>query len=302
MKVLILGGTGFIGQHVVKRLLVDDHQVTVFDRHADRLKLSGVEAINADFSDTLSLSESLIGVEKVIHLISTSVPSTSNKDPVSDIQGNLINTVKLLEIMRQSGVNDIVYFSSGGTVYGHPKVMPIVESHTNDPVCSYGIVKLAVEKYLNMYSELYGMNSVILRPSNPFGPGQTRTGVQGFIGTCIVAALTGKPLTIWGDGTVKRDYVYVTDVADATISALKYSKSDTFNVSSGEGVSLNQIIDLVQNASGKKINLHYQEKRDFDIPEITLDNLKAKQLLGWQPSTGFNEGLNLTVNHAMKLV
>ncbi|WP_289281972.1 MULTISPECIES: NAD-dependent epimerase/dehydratase family protein [unclassified Methylophaga] len=302
MKVLILGGTGFIGQHVVKKLLEDNCQVTVFDRHADRLKLSGIEAINADFSDTLSLSESLIGVDKVIHLISTSVPSSSNKDPVSDIQGNLVNTVKLLEIMRQSGIKDIVYFSSGGTVYGHPEVLPINESHTNHPVCSYGIVKLAIEKYLHMYSELYSLNAVILRPSNPFGPGQTHTGVQGFIGTCIAAALTGKPLTIWGDGSVKRDYVYVTDVADAAISALNYSKSDTFNISSGEGVSLNDIIQLVQNESGKKINLHYQEKRDFDIPEITLDNNKAKQLLGWQPSTSFNDGLHLTLNHAMKLV
>lgn len=301
MKVLVLGGSGFLGKHIVRKLIEDSHQVTVFGRKADKIEIPGVKTVSADFSDTLSLSESLIGVDKVVHLISTSVPSTSNKDPISDIQGNLVNTVKLLEMMKQSGLKDIVYFSSGGTVYGHPKTIPISESHANAPVCSYGVVKLAIEKYLHMYSDLYGFNTVILRPSNPFGPGQTHTGVQGFIGTCIAAALSDSSLTIWGDGSVKRDYVFAEDVAEATISALNYQESDIFNISSGEGVSLNEIIELVQQETGKSITVNYQAKRDFDIPEIILNNEKARRVLNWQPSTSFTTGLSLTVRNALTM-
>ncbi|GLP99815.1 NAD-dependent dehydratase [Methylophaga thalassica] len=301
MKVLVLGGSGFLGKHIVRKLIEDSHQVTVFGRQADKIDIPGVKTVSADFSDTLSLSESLIGVDKVVHLISTSVPSTSNRDPISDIQGNLVNTVKLLEMMKQSGLKDIVYFSSGGTVYGHPQTIPISESHANAPVCSYGVVKLAIEKYLHMYSDLYDFNTVILRPSNPFGPGQTHTGVQGFIGTCIAAALSDNSLTIWGDGSVKRDYVFAEDVAEATISALNYQGSDNFNISSGEGVSLNEIIELVQQETGKSITVNYQAKRDFDIPEIILNNEKARRLLNWQPSTSFTTGLSLTVRNALTM-
>lgn len=299
---LVLGGSGFLGRHVVTRLIDSNYQVTVFDRQADRIDIPNVETISADFADTLSLSEALIGADKVVHLISTSVPSTSNKDPVSDVQGNLINTIKLLEMMRQVELKDIVYFSSGGTVYGHPQSIPIFESHTTHPVCSYGVVKLAIEKYLHMYSDLYGFNSVILRPSNPYGPGQTHTGVQGFIGTCIAAAIGDRPLNIWGDGSVKRDYVYVDDVARATVSALEHQQSGIFNISSGEGVSLNQIIDYVQQECSKKIAVNYQKKRDFDIPEIILDNKKARDLLKWQPKTAFHTGLSLSVKHAQNLL
>jgi UDP-glucose 4-epimerase len=301
LKVLVLGGSGFLGKHIVSKLIEDNHQVTVFGRKADKIEIPGVKTVSADFSDTLSLSESLIGVDKVVHLISTSVPSTSNKDPISDIQGNLVNTVKLLEMMKQSGLKDIVYFSSGGTVYGHPEAIPISESHANAPVCSYGVVKLAIEKYLHMYSDLYGFNTVILRPSNPFGPGQTHTGVQGFIGTCIAAALSDSSLTIWGDGSVKRDYVFAEDVAEATISALNYQGSDIFNISSGVGVSLNEIIELVQQETGKSITVNYQAKRDFDIPEIILNNEKARRVLNWQPSTSFRTGLSLTVRNALAM-
>lgn len=298
MKILVLGGSGFLGRHIVNRMLDEGHQVRVLDRQADKLGLAEVETVNADFSDTMILSEALVGVDKVVHLISTSVPSTSNKAPVSDIQGNLINTLNLLDAMRESELRDIVYFSSGGTVYGHPETVPIKETHGNNPICSYGVVKLAIEKYLYMYSELYGFNTVVLRPSNPFGPGQTHTGVQGFIGTCIAAALSDSPLTIWGDGSVKRDYIFAEDVAEATISALYSKRSDIFNISSGEGISLNEIIELVQQETGKSITVNYQAKRDFDIPEIILDNEKARRVLRWKPATGFKLGLSLTISEA----
>ncbi|WP_417535532.1 NAD-dependent epimerase/dehydratase family protein [Methylophaga sp.] len=301
MKILVLGGSGFLGRHIVSQMTLEGHQVRVFDRQAEKIELPDVEKVNADFSDTMTLSEALVGIDKVVHLISTSVPSTSNKDPISDIQGNLINTLKLLEMMKQSGLKDIIYFSSGGTVYGHPKTIPMDESHSNHPVCSYGVVKLSIEKYLHMYSNLYGFNSVILRPSNPYGPGQTHTGVQGFIGTCIAAALRNKPLTIWGDGSVRRDYIFVEDVAKATIQALNFKQSDIFNISSGVGISLNEIIQLVEQETGKELIIKNEAKRNFDIPEIILDNKKAGKVLGWQPTIDFNDGMRFTIDDAQSL-
>lgn len=294
MRVLVLGGAGFIGAHVVDKLLTEGHFVRVLDRSTSA-RNRNVEFIQIDFNDVMTLSESLIDIDVVIHLVSTSVPSTSNKDPISDVNGNLVNTIRLLEIMKDSGVHKIIYFSSGGTVYGHSQISPIDELHPTNPVCSYGIVKLAIEKYLNMYAELYGFTSIILRPSNPYGPGQRRMGVQGFIGTCINMALKDSTLTIWGDGEVIRDYVHVVDVAEATLMALKSEQSNILNISSGKGYSLNEIVKLVEQKTHKKMDIIYKEKRDFDIPEMILNNKKAEQIIAWKPSIDIEEGIAETV-------
>lgn len=295
MNLLVLGGSGFIGKHVVTGLSNDGHNIRVYDRNAHNYTDNNVETVSASFDDVMALSESLEGIDKVIHLISTSVPSTSNKDPISDVNGNLINTLKLLDLMKLHQIKDIVYFSSGGTVYGKPTQNPINEKHPTEPICSYGIVKLAIEKYLNMYAELYGLNAVILRPSNPYGPGQAHMGVQGFIGTCIMCALTGKPLTIWGNGEVRRDYVYVTDVADATRAAVHLDNSTLLNISSGTSYSLNEIIKLVELKTHEKINVIYESSRSFDVPEIMLDNSKAKAELNWYSNTNFETGIEKTI-------
>ena len=176
MKVLVLGGSGFIGSALVGGLLNQGHQVRVFDRNIEAVRQQFPDindVVHADFVDVMSLTEAMSGVDMIFHLISTSVPSTSNKNPVHDIESNLVNTVKLLELMRNADVKRIVYLSSGGTVYGTPKSLPITENHPTNPTCSYGIVKLAIEKYLLMYAELYQLDATILRPSNPYGPGQT---------------------------------------------------------------------------------------------------------------------------------
>ncbi len=299
MNVLVLGGGGFIGNHIVDGLLAEGYFVRVLDR-AIGLNKPGVEYIQIDFNDSMKLSEALIGIDVVIHLVSTSVPSTSNKDPISDVNGNLLNTIKLLEMMREAGVSRIIYFSSGGTVYGHPQKVQMDELHPTNPVCSYGIVKLAIEKYLNMYSELYGFTSIILRPSNPYGPGQLRMGVQGFIGTCINTAINDSVLTIWGDGTIIRDYIHVKDVVRATLKVLKVQHSEIFNISSGSGYSLNKIIELVENNTHKKIEIVYKEKRGFDIPKMVLNNKKAIQALDWSPCVEIDEGIATTISHFMQ--
>tara|TARA_R110000787_G_scaffold46612_8_gene113028 strand:+ start:20376 stop:21278 length:903 start_codon:yes stop_codon:yes gene_type:complete len=295
MRILVLGGAGFIGAHIVEELLSEGHFVRVLDR-SPASKCLSVEYIQIDFNDVMALSEALVDIDTVIHLVSTSVPSTSNNDPVSDINGNLVNTIRLLEAMKNSGVKKIIYFSSGGTVYGHPQISPMDEFHVTNPVCSYGIVKLAIEKYLNMYSDLYGFISIIMRPSNPYGLGQRRMGVQGFIGTCINLAINEKILTIWGDGSVVRDYIHVSDVVRATIKMLDLEQSNIFNISSGNGYTLNEIVGLVEKFTRKKINITYKDKRDFDISVMVLNNNRAMKLLNWTPLINIEKGIEMTVS------
>jgi UDP-glucose 4-epimerase len=202
--------------------------------------------------------------------------------------------------MRNADVKRIVYLSSGGTVYGTPKSLPITENHPTNPTCSYGIVKLAIEKYLLMYSELYQLDATILRPSNPYGPGQTHKGVQGFIGTCIDKINDGQPIIVWGNGSVVRDYVYIDDVVTACLAAMKGQEIGPVNISSGAGYSLNQIINMIEKYKGEAVEVVYQSKRSFDIPEVILDNQLAKQSLGWVPQTPIERGLSLTLQHGLK--
>jgi UDP-glucose 4-epimerase len=296
LKILVLGGSGFIGSHIVNALIERGHHIRVLDRAQKNILPNVVEVFAADYTDTLALSESLIGIDLVVHLISTSVPSTSNKDPISDVNGNLINTLKLLDAMKKSEVKRIIYFSSGGTVYGKPKVIPIPETHENNPLCSYGVVKLAIEKYLLMYQALYGLECTILRPSNPYGEGQAHNGVQGFIGTCIHSALEQKTLTLWGDGSVVRDYIHIADVVSATMSVIDKKLTGTYNIGYGKGYSLLEIIQYVEDIAGKKVDVEFKEGRNFDIPEMILDISKLRSLSGWKPSSDIRTGIQLTLN------
>tara|TARA_R110000851_G_scaffold320700_1_gene485676 strand:+ start:6483 stop:7394 length:912 start_codon:yes stop_codon:yes gene_type:complete len=302
MKVLVLGGGGFIGKALTKELLARNFSVRVYERDITSLSRyfsESTEIFQGEFSDVMRLSEALIGVDVIFHLISTSVPATSNKNPVYDIESNLVNTVQLLESMRTADVKRIVYLSSGGTVYGNPAYLPITETHPTNPTCSYGIVKLAIEKYLQMYAELYGLDVTILRPSNPYGPGQSHKGVQGFIGTCIDKISSGQHITVWGDGSVVRDYIYIDDVVSACIKAMHADERGPINISSSLGYSLNQLISMFETHLNRPVNVIYQQKRDFDIPEVVLDNQLAESSLGWTAETTIEQGLKLTLQHGL---
>lgn len=293
MKALVLGGNGFIGSHLVDSLLREGHSVRVFDRGAEnfRAPLQGVEYRLADFSDVAALAEALVGVDVVFHLISTTVPSTSNLDPVGDIQNNLINTVRLLQLMTQQGICRIIYLSSGGTVYGIPDLVPIAETHLLRPICSYGVVKVAVENYLHMFSHLHGLEYVVLRASNPYGERQGHAGVQGVIGTFIGKILAGEPIEIWGDGSVVRDFIYVGDLAQLCVRAGGLKTQGIFNAGSGVGHSINEIISTLKTVTGKPIEPIYIAGRGYDVPMVALDVMRVNASFGWRPQVGLAEGI-----------
>ena len=198
-RILVLGGNGFIGSHLVKALVATGLPVRVLSRsrHQFEQPVQGVDYRYADFADSVRVAEALIDVDVVVHLISTTVPSTANLDPVADVRGNLIASISLLQQMRELGVNRMVYLSSGGTVYGNAKIIPIPEEHERAPLSSYGIVKVAIENYITMFSSLYGLQSLIIRASNPYGPLQGHFGVQGVIATFFQRIISGEEICIW---------------------------------------------------------------------------------------------------------
>jgi UDP-glucose 4-epimerase len=302
MKILVLGGNGFIGTHVLDELLAAGHEIRVFDRSPEawRKPLSRVSYFLGDFSDTPLLGEALQGVDVVVHLISTTVPSTSNLDPIADIQSNLVNSVRLFQLMKSAKVERIVYLSSGGTVYGIPSIMPVPETHPLNPICSYGIVKVAIEKYLGMFEYLYGLKPLVIRASNPFGPRQGHQGVQGVVSTFMHQILSGEKISIWGDGKIKRDYLYVTDLARICRQAAESNLTGVVNAGFGKGLALIDLVQMIEATTGMRAEVEHVAARSYDVPEIVLDIEKARTLLGWNPVISMQDGLSLQFDWIMR--
>jgi UDP-glucose 4-epimerase len=298
MKVLVIGGSGFIGSHIVDKLLAHGHSVRVFDRQSERFRppLPQVEYRYGEFADRMALVEALLGTDTVFHVLSTTVPGTADLDPATDVHDNLVGTINLLDSMQRLGLSRILFLSSGGTVYGIPDTLPIPETHALRPINSYGIVKAAIEHYLEMYRRTRGLSPVIVRASNPFGPRQAHSGVQGVISTFLRRILAAQPIEIWGDGTVARDYLEVGDLAELCVRAGTSDREGAYNAGSGHGLSVNDVVEAVCNVTGADVKVIYKPARPVDVPRSVLDCSRAKNEFGWECETGFDSGLSNTWN------
>ena len=292
-KILVLGGNGFIGSHLVEALVAGGAHVRVLTRSGCQhtQQLSGVDYRYADFvSDSVCVAESLIDVDIVVHLISTTVPATANLDPIADIHGNLLPTVRLLQQMRDQGVSRLVFLSSGGTVYGDARSIPIPEEHERNPLSSYGIVKVAIENYIAMFTALYGMKTLVLRVSNPYGPRQGHLGVQGVIPTFFQRIMAGDEIRIWGDGSSVRDYIYISDLVSCIMQGIHKDLVGVYNVGSGRGATVSDVLSLVEEVSGISACVKYLPSRGFDVKKIVLDISKARMAFDWAPTVSLREG------------
>jgi UDP-glucose 4-epimerase len=300
MLIVIFGGGGFIGSTIADRLLADGHALRIFERprvqpYRKFKNDEAVEWLTGDLSSTHDVSNAIGGVDAVLHLVSTTLPKNSNDDPIYDVQSNVVASLHILNAMVTHRVMRIIFISSGGTVYGNPLYLPIDEKHPTNPVVSYGITKLTIEKYLQMYERLHGIKAIVLRVANPYGERQRVETAQGAVGVFLHHALKNIPIEIWGDGTVTRDYIHVSDVAEAFVLALHYSGVQRlFNVSSGVGTSLNKLIDVLERALGKSIERRYLSGRLFDVPVSVLCNNLAKSELNWIPLVSIPEGIART--------
>ena len=298
MQAVVTGASGFIGSHLVDGLLAAGYRVKALGRNLPGL--IGVEAqSNPNLSlfpvalaDRLALQEALEGAQVVFHLASGSLPQSSNRDPQADVHVNLLGSLNLLEAARLNGVNRLIMVSSGGTVYGVPQAVPISEAHPTDPICSYGITKLAIEKYVALYRLLHGLDGLVLRVANPFGPRQRLDAAQGVVPVFLGKALRHEPLQIWGDGSTVRDFLDVSDVVAALLMASKYQGDQcVFNIGSGQGLSLNQLIALLEAQLNRSLEVEYLPSRGCDVPTNVLCIDRAKEALGWTPKISVEEGL-----------
>lgn len=302
MKVTVLGGGGFIGSAIIDRLLAQGHAIRVFERpRIDPYRRFSdseqVEWINGDLMSVHDIREAVRGVDAVMHLVSTTLPKSSNDDPIYDVQSNLIASLQLLQVMVEEKVRRIVFISSGGTVYGNPQYLPVDERHPTEPLVSYGITKLAIEKFLVMFQHLHGLKPVILRVTNPYGERQRVETAQGAVGVFLDRVIKGQAIEIWGDGSVSRDYIHVSDVAQAFASALTYDGPQVvFNVSTGKGTPLTELLQIIGQVTGLPVNVQYKPARPFDVPLSVLDNTLAQAQLGWKPMVSLADGIARTAN------
>jgi UDP-glucose 4-epimerase len=303
-RFLVLGGAGFLGTAISKRLLSQGHRVSVFEREQTPLaewadKNSNVMWLRGDFLNRADVAAAVSGVDVVVHAVSSTNPGTSSTDPVFDVQTNLVATLHLLGAIADGGTaSKIVYLSSGGTVYGIPKCTPIMEDHPTEPLVAYGITKLAIEKHLAAFEHRTGIRCYIARVSNPYGPGQRASAMQGAVGVFLAKGFANESVEIWGDGSVVRDYIFVDDVADFIATLDEYQGCERiFNVGSGVGVSLLDLLDAIETQLGFSIKRTFLPKRLFDVPSNVLSIERARVELSWSPQLELSEGLKRTVAH-----
>lgn len=299
-KCIIFGGNGFIGSHLAIGLVKKGYDVTVFDNFkfcTMNLEdiVDDIEIIKGDFFNEQDMNNALKDAEYVFHYISSTTPATAIKDPIYDIESNIIGSVKLIQNSLKNNVKKIIFPSSGGTVYGDKTSNQSLEIDPVNPVNPYAISKLTVEKYLYYFNYLYGIDYTILRYSNPYGEKQNPLGKQGVIPIFLNKIKHGEKPVIYGDGSMVRDYIYIKDAIDATISVMeKKTKEKIFNVGSGKGVSLNELVDITSRVIGQKITPDYIENCGVYIPKIILNISRIQKEIDWKPTTELYEGISKT--------
>lgn len=299
MNTLVIGGAGFIGTHLVSKLLATGRKVTVLDRRKNALPEfpKGAEYAGGDFGQCELIRKLLCGHEEVIHLAYASVPKTSFENPFSDLLENLPPTVQLFAEVAASG-KKLVFVSSGGTVYGEASRLPIREDHPTKPISPYGVTKLTLESYAHLYAVTHGLKFICIRPANAFGPGQKPFTGQGFIANAMTSMMRGLPVTIFGQRGTVRDYIYVSDLATGIISALeKGSFSEIYNLGSGVGRSNMDVVEAIlplMKGLADEIRIENLPERAFDVQANILDSGKLHKDTGWRPKMTFDEGLLCT--------
>lgn len=296
----VLGGSGFLGSHLCEALVRDGHAVRVLVPEGFSLRnlepvLGKIEVLRFDMESAAKFDELWGGLDRVFHLACTSRPKTSNENPARDLEENLVSTVRLLDRCVANNVGRVVFVSSGGTVYGNPVRVPIDEEHPTAPLCSYGIHKLAIEHYLRLYHMLHGLDYRVARIANVYGERQAMYGNQGLVGTALERVAMDLPLQVYGNGETVRDYLYVSDAVDALMKLAELdTPSRVFNIGSGRGHTVMEIIRAVEAAMGKKAVLSHHPGRLLDVTRNELDTSRIRAETGWSPVVELEDGIRRT--------
>ena len=298
---LILGGCGFIGRHLVKELAENNQEsfITVVDVVKDSSfeDLQNVQQIQSSLSEILNFDELLAKVDIVYHLISTTTPSDNTDKIMNDFDDTIIPTIRLLECMKLYEDKKLIFISSGGTVYGEVENLTISETQNLNPVCTYGVQKVLLEKYIEVYGHLYNMDYIIARLSNPYGTGQNVNKNQGIIPIFVRKILNHESLQVWGDGNTVRDYIFIDDAIKALEALGNYKGEEhIFNIGSGVGYSINQIVNLIiEELEVERPQIEYLDARKCDVKENVLDITKIRNIFDWKPEISIEDGILQTI-------
>lgn len=302
MKILVTGGAGFIGSHVVDTFLKAGHEVVV----VDDLSTGRRSNLNpgAKFYQVDIRSPQLADIfmderpDIVDHHAAQMDVRRSVEDPLFDADVNVLGSIKVIEQARKTGVKRFIYISTGGAVYGEPEYLPCDEDHPVNPICPYGASKHTVEHYLYMYQEMYGLEYVVLRYPNVYGPRQDPHGEAGVVAIFTGQMLNGDQVVINGDGDQERDFVFVEDCAGANLLALDAKDSNSiYNLGFGRGTSINEIYTQLKKITGYELTAKHGSEKAGETRRIYLDASHARDKLGWVPTIGLEQGLEKTVEY-----
>jgi UDP-glucose 4-epimerase len=291
--VILLGGAGFIGTALARRLAALGRRVHVISRKLLSEKEAGITFHHGDLSDGALLERLLPECGTIVHLASTTTPGSSARNPDKEL-ANLQPALRLLQVLQGRPDVHLIFLSSGGTVYGNPARNPVAEDAPLAPLSYHGACKVAIETFLQAF-RIAGHAVTVLRPSNTYGPGQDLRQGFGLIRTVLQHILEGSTMEIWGDGNNVRDFIYIDDVVDAILRAIHSSTdSGTYNVGYGVGHTLNQVVEAVQDICGRPLNIDYRPARKTDVREVVLDIASIHSHLGWRPQVDLREGIHRT--------
>ena len=298
---LVTGGAGFIGSHLVDRLVDEGYRVIIVDDlTTGKLKHLNHDAIFHHVSITHPTMPAILAKEKpdlVFHLAAQSSVPKSVKDPILDNEVNVLGTLRLLEAARSTGVQKIIFSSTGGALYGDPEEVPCPDDAFIEPISPYGMSKYMAEQYLDFYGRQHRVNYTTLRYGNVYGPRQDPHGEAGVVAIFILAMLSGHRPRIFGDGNQARDFVSVDDVVDANMAAVHRGNRQSFNIASGRLTSINELFSMLRNIIGYRWEPDHGPARTGDVYRISLDCTRAQEVLGWVARTSLSDGLARTVEY-----
>ncbi len=297
-KCLVLGGNGFLGSHLIDALVEDGHDVRAFDRFKEGkhsfLSNDRIEILPGDFLNRDDLAKALVGMEYVFHFISTTTPITSENDPLIDIETNVRMSVQLFEECVEARVKKVIFASTGGAIYGANSSENVSEDVLPQPISPYAIGKLSIEHYLHYFAKKRGLNSTVFRISNPYGERQSLAAKQGVIPIFLQHIAKGEPITVLGDGSMVRDYIYVGDMARMIASTFATATKDLYNLGSGHGVSVNELVKTIGKIVPDQIKIEHQESPATFVEKIVLNTERFSREFGVKPQTELAEGIAKT--------
>lgn len=299
MNVILLGAAGFIGTNLAMTLARQaTNTVTLVDVCQDYFApiraqgFSNVRILESGFTEQTDFDGLLQGQQVVYHLVSTTVPTTSNQQIPQELTANVVVTAKMLDACVRCGVEKVVFISSGGTVYGKESNCPLREDTPTNPISSYGIQKVTIEKLLYLYRYMYNLDYRVIRLANPYGPWQRPNGVLGAVTTFTYKALTDQPIAVYGDGSVVRDFIYIDDAIRGIQNIVTgQGRHRTYNLGSGYGTSIRQVLQTVEKALGKPLDIQYQQARPVDVPVNYLDISRYEADFGKLDPIDLQEGI-----------